>query len=381
MTPASRGEAASRPLLIVHTESSLGWGGQEIRILSEAAGMRRRGHDVRVYAARGARIAEEAGRFGVPLTVLPIGRKRPAGLVAITRALARDPPDIVNSHSSTDSWLAALACRIIGPRAPVLVRTRHVSVPVRNDPATRWLYRRAAARTVTTGDALRAVLVRDNGLDPDRVDSVPTGIDAARYGVHEKRAARALVSLPQDIPLIGIVATLRHWKGHRYLVAALPMLARADARLVIVGDGPQRSALVRQVEKAGLAGRVVFAGQTIDVAPWLAALDVFALPSYANEGVPQALLQAMFARIPCVTTDAGAIPEIARDGDTATIVAKEDAHALAGGIDRLLADPALAIALAHRAHAFVAGRYTEAAMLDRMEEVFRRALRESAVGS
>jgi glycosyltransferase involved in cell wall biosynthesis len=369
---------ARRPLTIVHTESSLGWGGQEIRILSEAAGMRRRGHRVRVYAAHRSRLAEEAARFDVPVVVLPIGRKLPTGLVAMKRALGDDAPDIVNSHSSTDSWLAALACRMLTPRAPVLVRTRHVSVPVHNDAATRWLYRRAAARTVTTGEALRATLIRDNGLDPDRVDSVPTGIDAARYGHLSKRDARVSLGLPQDVPLVGIVATLRSWKGHRYLVDATARLARRDARLLIVGDGEQRADLVAQVDEAKLGDRVMFAGQQNDVAPWFAALDVFALPSYANEGVPQALLQAMFAKVPCVTTDAGSIPEIARDGDTATIVAKEDAAALAAGIDKLLADPVLATAQAQRAHAFVSGRYTESAMLDRMEAVFRRAL-ESGV--
>jgi glycosyltransferase involved in cell wall biosynthesis len=191
-----------------------------------------------------------------------------------------------------------------------------------------------------------------------------------------KRDARARLGLPQEVPLVGIVATLRSWKGHRYLVEALPRLSHADARLVIVGDGPQREALERQVDGLQLRDRVVFAGQQQDVADWLAALDVFALPSYANEGVPQALLQAMFARVPCVTTDAGAIPEIARDGGTATIVAKEDAAALAAGIDALLGDRARASVQAQRAHAFVAGRYTLAAMLDRMEAVFRRALEE-----
>jgi glycosyltransferase involved in cell wall biosynthesis len=82
-----------------------------------------------------------------------------------------------------------------------------------------------------------------------------------------------------------------------------------------------------------------------------------------------------------VTTDAGAIPEIARDDDTATIVAKEDAGALAAGIDALLADPARAAAQAERAHAFVAPRYTEAAMVERMEAVFREALAERAAAS
>ncbi len=371
--------ALARPLTIIHTEASTGWGGQEIRILTEAQGFRRRGHDVVVYAAEGSRILAEAPRFDVPVTALPIGRKRPAGLVALTRALGARPADIVNTHSSTDSWLAALACQALalrGRRKPVLIRTRHVSVAVPTNPASQWLYCRATARTVTTGDALARALVRDNGLDPARVDSVPTGIDPSRYGRLTRREARAALLLPQQSPLVGIVATLRSWKGHRYLVEALARLRHRDAKLLIVGDGPQREALHAQVAALDLSQRVRFAGQQDDVAAWLAALDVFALPSYANEGVPQALLQAMFAGIPCVTTDAGAIGEIARAGETATIVAKEDPDALAGGIDRLLADQALATAQAARAHAFVSSRYTLDAMLDRMESVFRRALAE-----
>ena len=85
---------------------------------------------------------------------------------------------------------------------------------------------------------------------------------------------------------------------------------------------------------------------------------MFALPSYANEGVPQALLQAMFARVPCVTTDAGAIPEIARDGDTAHVVREGGRGGAGRGHRRALADPARARGAAERAHAYVAPRYT-----------------------
>lgn len=362
-------------LAVAHTEASLGWGGQEIRILTEAAGLRARGHDVVLLAARGARIVDEAPRYGVPVTALPIGRKRPAGLVAMARALGARRYDVVNTHSSTDSWLAALACaalRARGRPAPALVRTRHVSVPVPDDPATRWLYRRATLHTVTTGAALRDQLVRDNGLDPARVTSVPTGIDPARYGRIARDEARRALGLP-DAPLVGIVATLRSWKGHRHLVLALARMRHADARLVVVGDGPQRAALDAQVAGLGLAARVVFAGQQRDVAPWLAALDAVALPSYANEGVPQALLQAMHARVPVVTTDAGAIPEIARAGDTALVVPREDPAALAAALDALLDDPPRGAALAARAHALVADRYTLDRMLDAMETVFAGA--------
>ncbi len=368
-------------LAIAHTEASMGWGGQEIRTLTEAAGLLARGHRVVVYAAPGSRLLDEAPRFGVTAEALPIGRKRPGGLRALVGALSAHPVDVVNAHSSTDAWLAALACRwlrVTGRPAPALVRTRHVSIPVPNDPATRWLYRRATVRVVTTGDALRDQLVRDNGLDPARVDSVPTGIDAQAYAPRSRQAARDALGIDASAPWIGVVATLRSWKGHRFLIEALPRLAHRDARLAIVGDGPQRSALEAQVDALGLRDRVIFAGQQTEVMRWLPAFDVFVLPSYANEGVPQALLQAMFAGIPCVTTDAGAIPEIARDGETARVVAREDPAALAAGIDAVLDNRAGAEAMAQRARAFVGPRYGLATMLDRMENVFRRAIAERA---
>lgn len=364
---------------IAHTESSTGWGGQEIRTLTEAAGFVERGHRVVVYAAPGARIADEASRYGVPVVTLPIGRKRLRGARAIAHALSEHPVDIVNAHSSTDAWLVALACewlRRTRRHSPTLVRTRHVSIAVPNDPGTRWLYRRATSRVVTTGEALRLQLIRDNGLDPARVVSVPTGIDAGRLRMTSRDDARRELGFARDVPLIGIVATLRSWKGHRFLIDAMSSLRNRAARLLIVGDGPQRAALDGQVERLKLRDRVVFAGQQDDIGNWLAALDVFVLPSYANEGVPQALLQAMFAGIPSVTTDAGAIPEIARDGDTARVVRREDSHALAQAIDDMLDDRDRSAAMAERARAFVTPRYDLATMLDRMEDVFRSALAE-----
>ena len=364
---------------IVHTEASLGWGGQEIRILTEAAGMIARGHRVEIACPREARIFAEAPRFGVPVSALPIGRKRPRGVFALRRFLATREVDAINAHSSTDAWLAALAARSLS-RPPPLVRTRHISAPVPHDAMTRWLYTKATAEIVTTGEAIRTQLIRDIGVAPSRISSIPTGIDPTRFGPADRDAARRTLGLPAGVPLIGIVATLRSWKGHRILVEAMPLLARRDAQLVIVGDGPQRDALRAQIDALGLAQRVRLAGNQNDVACWLAAFDVFVLPSYANEGVPQALLQAMLMALPCVTTDAGAIGEAAIADHTAVVVAKENAVALAAGIDRVLGDPALARRIAAAGRERVLSRFSLATMLDRMEAVFKRAVDGHAGG-
>jgi glycosyltransferase involved in cell wall biosynthesis len=266
----------------------------------------------------------------------------------------------------------SIACATVA-RPPVIVRTRHVSVPVAKTLGNRWLYGTAAAHVVTTGEMLRQQLVRDNGLPPEHVTSVPTGIRPDVFSPGDRVEARRALGLPEAGLLVGIVATLRSWKGHRYLVDAFARLGRDDAMLVIVGDGPQREALERQVVDADLVPRVRFAGDRRDVAPWFRALDVFALPSYANEGVPQALVQAMMSGLACVTTAAGAIPEIARDGETALVVPTENVDALAAAITRLAEDAALRAKLGAAARAHCVAHHSYEAMLTSMEAVFARA--------
>jgi len=358
---------------IVHTEASHGWGGQEIRILSEAEGMRARGHRVTLIAPASARIHGEAAARGLDAVDLPIGRKRPGGVLALRRWLGANAVDVVNTHSSTDSWLAALACRTLA-RAPAIVRTRHVSTPVPGNRATRWLYTVATRHIVTTGEALRRTLIEANGFPADQITSVPTGMPAGRFAPGDRAAARAATGLPADRTIVGIVATLRDWKGHQYLLEAMAQLAGGDrVGLAIVGDGPQHAALAARIRELGLDGRVWMPGDQRDVVPWLRSFDVFALPSYASEGVPQALVQAMLCGLACVTTGAGAIGEAAIDGETALVVPPRDADALARAIDRLVADAALRARLGAAARAHCVARFGYEAMLDRMEAVFRKA--------
>jgi glycosyltransferase involved in cell wall biosynthesis len=250
---------------------------------------------------------------------------------------------------------------------------------VPRNPLSRWLYASASARIVTTGEALKKELVERNGFDAAKIESVPTGIDAQRFRPGAKLAARHALGLPGSRTLVGIVATLRSWKGHRFLVEAFVGLP-ASAGLVIVGDGPQRAALEALVTELRLGERTVFAGNQRDVLPWLQALDLFALPSYANEGVPQALVQAMLVGLPCVTTHVGSIAELAQHEATALVVPPQDAGALRAALQRLLADPGLAGRLGEAARRHCAEHYSYEVMLDRMEAVYRRVAARGASG-
>jgi glycosyltransferase involved in cell wall biosynthesis len=354
---------------IVHTESSLGWGGQEIRILSESQGLIRRGHDVKLLCPPEARIYSEAATWNVPAIPLPIAKKRPKGVSALLQWFKENRCDVVSTHSSTDSWLTALSLLVLGRPLP-MVRTRHISAPVPTNAPTRWLYTRATTRIVTTGELLKKELVERNGFPPQRIDSVPTGIDPQRFRPGDRNAARGLLKLPQDRTLVGIVATLRSWKGHRFLIEALAGMPESVG-LVIVGEGPMREQLEALVDKHRIRERVWFAGNQADVVPWLQSLDIFALPSYANEGVPQALIQAMLTALPCVTTAAGSISELAEDGRTALVVPAQQVAPLREAIQKLLSDADLRSRLGQAARKHCESGFSYRAMLDKMERIYR----------
>jgi glycosyltransferase involved in cell wall biosynthesis len=366
----------TRPLHIVHTEASCGWGGQEIRILEESRGLMARGHRVTILAPAGSNIFKRASEWGVPAMALPLVKKRVGPLLALRGWLKANAHDIdlINTHSSTDSWLAAIATRLVSPRLPI-VRTRHISAPVRVSTANSWLYARAARHVVTTGEQLRRELIDNLGVAEEAATSIPTGIDTTRFRPRDKAMARAQLDLDTNAFWVGIVATLRSWKGHTYLLEALEQIPDPRVKLLIVGNGPQREALEVKVRKLGLSERVRFAGEQKDVVPWLQALDVFALPSYANEGVSQAVMQAMLVGLPIVTTAVGSMRDIIDNRQTGLIVASKDSVQLADAIQSLHGDPAAAQMLGERARIFALEHCSLERMLDRMEAIFLGAAR------
>lgn len=324
--------------------------------------MAERGHSVTLVAPSEARIFSESKKYGLDAVALPIGRKRPRGVFALRRWLHGHRPDIVNTHSSTDAWLTALC----GWRRTV--RTRHISAPVSGHAPNRWLYGSATRRIVTTGESLRRHLIERLHLPEAHVVSIPTGIDLSRF-TNSGTGKRAL-GLPAGAFVFGIVATLRSWKGHADLVDAFSSLDDPNFHLVIAGDGPQRPFLE---ERIGGNNRIHMLGHREDVPQVLEALDCFVLPSYANEGVPQALLQAMAMGLPLVTTRVGAIEEVVSEGVNGVFVPARNVSALAVAMQSISEDREKQRRLGEAGRRLAKERFSIQRMLDAMERVFQEA--------
>lgn len=363
---------------ILHTESSCGWGGQEIRILEESLGLIQRGHRIQLICPQEARIYQEASTFGVPVYPLPIARKNFDGLLAIRKWIRENPVDIINTHSSTDSWLTAIACKTIR-EAPPIIRTRHLSTTVHRNLPTWWLYRFANKHLVVTGQALKQQLIKDNGIPEERITSVPTGVDTKRFYPRDQHLCRKELGLGDDSIIIGILATLRSWKGHTILFDAINKIKEKHPALtlLVIGDGPYRDRLGDHLEKLQITNRVLFVGHQENPEVWLGAMDIFTLPSWGSEGVSQALMQAMASGLASVTTPIGGLTEAVIHGKTGLIVPARDSDALASSISRLINDRNLASRLGNTAVTHIHSNFGRDNMLNRMESIFERFSKEN----
>lgn len=365
-------------LSILHTESSCGWGGQEIRILTESQGMIRRGHQVALVCCPTSKIAKAAPDYGIEVFTLPIEKKRVSALKALRQwlKLHHHQFDVINTHSSTDAWLVAASCATLS-HTPPIVRTRHVSTDVSRSLPTRWLYLSSSAHIVTTGEKLRQTLHQHNKFPLEKMTSVPTGIDLQRFFPQDKQHARVKIGIPNK-PTLGIVATMRVWKGHKYLVEAWGSLHQQfpDWQLIFVGDGPQRKNLEPMVKNAGLAQSIFFLGNRNDVPDCLNAMDLFALPSFGNEGVPQGIMQAMACGLPIVSTTVGAISEAVIDGKTGFTLVPQEQEALTSHLAKLMGSEQLREQMGKAALEHAVSRFGLDNMLDKMERIFIQAIND-----
>ncbi len=363
-------------LSILHTESSCGWGGQEIRILTESQGMVQRGHHVTLVCCPNSKIAKAAPDYGIEVVTLPIEKKRGSALMALRNWLKvhRQQFDVINTHSSTDAWLVALSCASLR-HSPAIVRTRHVSTDVSRSLPTRWLYLSSSAHIVTTGEKLCQTLHQYNRFPLSQMTSVPTGIDLEKFSPQNKQQAREKIGVPNK-PTLGIVATMRVWKGHKYLIEAWKTLHLQfpDWQLLLVGDGPQRKNLQPMVKLAGLEESVFFLGNRNDVPDCLNAMDLFALPSFGNEGVPQGIMQAMACGLPVVSTTVGAISEAVIDGKTGFTLAPQVQETLINYLAKLMASDELRQQMGQASLAHAKAQFGLDNMLDKMEKIFINAI-------
>jgi glycosyltransferase involved in cell wall biosynthesis len=267
--------------------------------------------------------------------------------------LSEIQPDIVQTHNVKSHFLACLIG--VHRQYPWIAfhhgYTRTNFKDVLYNQLNRWSLRKAR-RVVTVCQAFAADLEKA-GIARNRILVQHNMVKAFVPATAERvDALRSKFAIPPGA-LVGVcIGRLSQEKGHIDLVRALGHLRQqpvpVDYRIIVVGDGPERTKLQEEAGKLGVSANIIFAGYDPDTAPYYSLADFAVLPSH-SEGSPNALLEAMAAGLPTVCTRVGGVPEIASNEATALLTNTADPVALAEAIHKLLADPTLRVTLGEEA--------------------------------
>ncbi|QWT46762.1 glycosyltransferase family 4 protein [Azospira inquinata] len=353
---------------ILHTEWSDGWGGQEHRIVTEMVGMAGRGHRVTLATRPQAIIGKKARAAGIPVLELPFRHKLDLRSIrALVRFIRQEGVQVVNTHSGVDSWVGGLAARWarVG-----LVRTRHLNLPLH--PSWHNFIHYLPQRIVACGEVMRRDLIARDGFPPEKVVSIPTGVDFGKFVPSRPRQEmRQTLQVPERAFLVLMVGVVRRIKRHEVALEAFAKFHRShpNSLFLIVGDGPRLDDIKALARASGLASQVRFLGYRADIPDLMGAADCLLLTS-ASEGVPQAVTQALGCGLPVVATAVGGVPELVRDGETGLLVAPENSEATAAALGRIADDPSLAQHLAVGGKRHAHGYFSLEAMLDGTEAMY-----------
>ncbi len=357
-------------LTILHTESSTGLGGQEIRTLQECIGMLSRNYRVIIAAPEKSEIYRRAKSAGIDTYQTIFVKKNPLSITRVASLINREKVDVLNTHSSIDSWVATFGA-ILSRKKPLLIRTRHLSTPISKSFLSRFIYDIMPDAVITTGEEIRQRMIKLNNFNSKKIFSIPTGVDLELFD-----PAQTLPSIEKKGFTVGMVSVLRSWKGHEYFVRAVPEILKSipESIFLIVGLGPRYEHIRNLIKEMSLEENVFMLGHREDIPEVMASFDVLVHPSYAHEGVPQSVLQALAMKRAVVASDSGAIKEAIINGKTGFLIKPKTPSLISQKVIQLYHSPDLRKKFGEEGRKIVKENYSFSNMLERIEELYRHLL-------
>jgi L-malate glycosyltransferase len=295
-------------------------------------------------------------------------------LVVLLAALRKQRPEIVHAYlpgayvpSSIAAWLM---------RVPVIIAGRRglTSFEVYNSKAWRWLAQlanRLIDAQICNSQAVRDWAIAKEGLGLERTRVIHNGIDlptlaGAPHVPPEWKSSGATAAM---------VANFIHYKGHREVLQAVARVARRhpDFRLVLIGDGPERAALMDLARELAIADNVIFGERQRDAAKLVRAFD-FTILGSSQEGFPNALMESMASAVPVVSTSVGGVSELVQDGVHGRLVPFGDFDAMAAAIAWMIEHPQERRLMGEKGRQRIADEFSTGRMIDETQAVYQELL-------
>ncbi len=357
---------------ILYVDLEREWRGGQGQALLTLRGLRERGHDVELLAAKDSPLALRAATLGI--TVHQVARMglRAWAAVAMRGLMAKTRFELVHvnePHALTAAWLAQAHKKL-----PLLL-SRRIGFPLQKNWVSQARYR-AVDRFVANSKNVAQGLT-DCGIATERIAIVNEGVEIPPLRSAEQRnSARKHWGVKDHEFLFGCASVFVPEKGQRHLIEALAAvrILHPEARLLLAGDGESRAELETLAKQLGQSEAVLFPGFVEDVDQVYNALDAFLFPS-EFEGLGTALQAAMAAGLPSVSTKRGALAEVV-DHERTALVAEPNGKEFAAAMLRLMTDEDLRKNLSEAGRREVAERFSAECMVQNTIRVYEDVLQK-----
>ena len=342
---------------VLHTESSLNWGGQEYRILEQVRWLNENGHWSAIAARADSAIYQRANDWGLPVYKIPFrGSYAPSAVRALRRLVKREHIDVIDAHGGYDTATAGLA-RFLCP----VIRSLHVMKQQKTSLSRRLQWRLSCDHVIATAACIRDQLVGLGLRESQHISVVGEWADEVFFQDRPHCDAHAALCTELHVPpathLFAVIGMLRKDKGQEYFIAAAEKFLRQcrDARFLVVGAAtasePEYEALLkRQVDEAGLHDKILFLGYRDDVPQLMRGLDAVILTSVDVEAQSRIVPQAFASRVPVIANRVGGVPELVVDGETGCLVNVRDDDAITRAMLKIVNMPGFCQSLVDRAY-------------------------------
>lgn len=355
------------------------WRGGQRQSFFLAKRLKNLGCPFRFYVQPKSPLFIKAKAAGLP--VFPIRVRNELDLAAITRlalAMKRKKCQLVHFHDAHAAAVGAAAASLA--KVPLRIISRRVDFPLNKNYLSRLKYTKDIDLIIAISQGVKKVLMQ-SGIDSRKIKVIPSGIDYTPFEeAVDSDYLRQELSFAADDFLVGIVAHLADHKGHKYLIEATKILKgkAPKIKVIIVGEGPLRLELGKQVKATEVEDMVFFMGFREDIPQILGSLDLFVLSS-KTEGMGSSIMDAMASRLPVVATKVGGIPEVVVNEKTGLLVPPKNPAALADAILRLYNDRSLAKSLGEKGFEVVHAKFSADGMAGKIVREYKRLAKKKGI--